>query len=364
VSARALVALPFLLALGGAAFACSSSKATPAAGLVIAIDTDMTPGRDFDHLQIEVQPPGGAHSLDNNLCGTNVQGACYSEFGQRGLPVSFPTTLAIVDHSSGSGEAGSGTVLVRASIGVGGSAATADGGVPTAVGAPLVNREALVTIPRDRIALLRIHLEWQCIGTAGSDSTQTGYVSGLCPEGTTCIGGACVDWNVDSSTLPNYDEAQVFGGGSAAGDGKCFDTSGCFSSGMITQVDTTTCTIPLPKSGGTPNVALVSGDGHGICSDGTCLVVLDQNDGDGFSIVGDQIQLPKTVCATPNDCPNCNARPRPTGVAVTTACQTKTPSLPTCGPWSAIQAPGTLDASAPSGVSGLDAGAPKDAAKD
>jgi hypothetical protein len=242
-------------------------------------------------------------------------------------------------------------------------ASAIDGGVLTAVGAPLVNREALVAIPRDRVALLRIHLEWSCVGTAGSDPAQPGYVSGLCPEGTTCIAGACVDWNVDSNKLPTYDEKQVFGGGTAAGDGACFDTSLCFASGAVAPVDAATCTVPLPK-GGTPNVALVSGDGRGICSGGACLVPLDQNDGDGFSVVGDQIQLPTSVCATPNDCTLCTPRPRPLGVVVTTSCPTKTPSIPTCGPWSAIQTQAASGSAAPMGATMLDAGSPKDASTD
>ncbi len=346
--ARSIVSLALcsapLLAFGFGVLGACSTRAAPSAGLIIAVDSDLAPGKDFDRLQIEVQPPGGAKAYNQ----------IFTEFGQPGLPVSFPTTLAIVDHAAqGGADGGADTVLVRASIGVA-------GGASSPVGLPLVNREALTTIPRDHVGLLRIHLEWSCIGTADVD--MTGYVAGLCPEGTTCIAGACVAWSVDSSTLPVYDERAVFGGGTAAGEGTCFDTSACFAAGAIAAPDNS-CTVAAPP-GDTPNVAIVTHDGRGICSGGVCLVPLDQDAGDGFTIVGSRIQLPKSVCDPQTKiCPGCKARPLPLGIAVTASCPSKKPSVPTCGPWSAIKRAATVNAGAPSGATSLDAGS-ADAATD
>ncbi len=341
MSRRSVLGALATLATCGLLAAACATKSAPTAGLLIAIDTDLAPGKDFDRLQIEVQPTGGVKPYNTT----------FTEFGQPGLPLSFPTTLAIVEHSSPSG--GADTVLVRASIGIAGGAASP-------VGSPLVNREAVTTIPRDRVGLLRLHLEWLCVGTADVDAT--GYVAGLCPEGTTCIGGQCVDWSVGSAALPAYEESAVFGGGTAAGDGACFDTSGCFAAGTLVAPDAN-CTIPAPATG-EPNVAIVTKDGRGICSGGACLVPLDGDAVTGFTREGARLKLPSAVCSTAKTCSGCKDRSLPVGVALTTSCATKLPGLPTCGPWSAVKHPATTGASAPAGVSTTDAGAPSDAGKD
>lgn len=96
----------------------------------------------------------------------------------------MPTTLAVVDKNLGSEP-----VTFRISVGKSGL-----GNSP--VGRPLVLREVVTTMPTNRVDLLRLHLEWMCIGTA---EAKPDYVEGLCPERTTCLGGKCEEWTVDSA---------------------------------------------------------------------------------------------------------------------------------------------------------------------
>lgn len=312
----ALAASFFGVPLAVGTIACTS-EVPPSAGIMLIVDTDLAPGKDFDRLQIEVKPPAGSAEYSK----------VFSEFGQPGLPLSFPTTLAVVDRNRGSE-----SITFRISVGKSGLE-------NSPVGKPLVLREVITTMPTDRVALLRVHLEWMCIGTAGA---KPDYVEGLCPEGETCLGGACRDWTIDSAALPTYDERSVFGGGSPRGEGSCFDTSACFATGAATAIDAN-CTVLRPP-GNDINVALAVPDGAGgICSGGACLIVLEPNSPYGWTQSGDRIQLPTGVC-------DLITKKKAVGVAVTTACPTKSPTLPTCGPWSAIKDPATLDAGPPQGL--------------
>jgi hypothetical protein len=297
-------------------FGCSSTSPA-ASGLMLVIDTDLAPGKDFDRLEVEVRPPAG------NVDYTKV----FSEFGQPGLPLSFPTTLAVVDRSRGAE-----SVTVRVSIGRAGLDVSP-------VGKPLVLREIVTTMPTDRVALLRVHLEWLCIGTAGA---KPDYVEGLCPEGETCLGGKCENWTIDSAALPTYHETDVFGGGSARGDGACFDTSACFESGVVSVPDSQ-CSVARPTMGDA-NVALVIPEGQGgICSGGTCLVGLEPNSPYGWWSAQERLRLAPSVCAS-------IAQKKVQAVVVSGTCPSKPASLPTCGPWSAIKRSVRRDAAAPRGT--------------
>lgn len=302
--AASILAIVGASAIAVSLAACGSDAPAPA-GLMLAIDTDLAPGKDFDRLEVEVRPPAGYKQYSQ----------VFSEFGQPGLPLSFPTTLAVIDDNRGSE-----SVTIRVSIGKSGLE-------NSPVGKPLVLREVVTTMPTDRVALLRIHVEWLCIGTA---EAKPDYVEGLCPEGFTCLGGKCEDWAIDSRTLPTYDERAVFGGGSARGEGACFDTTACFAAATNMMPDAA-CSVPKPATG-EPNVALVVPEGSGgVCAGGTCLIALEPNSPYGFVAQGDRLQFPPAVC-------NALAKKTALGITVATACPSKLPSLPTCGPWSAIHA--------------------------
>ena len=76
-----------------------------------------------------------------------------------------------------------------------------------------VVREAIVAMPKDHTALLRMPLHWLCDGKVEPDGAD-GFRSD-CAEGHTCVAGACASADVDVDALPDYSAAQVFGGGDA-----------------------------------------------------------------------------------------------------------------------------------------------------
>ena len=196
-------------------------------------------------------------------------------------------------------------------------------------------RETVTTIPRDRLATLRMPIQWLCDGSAksagGADITST------CDEGLTCQAGACVPKDLVQDELPTYVPADVFGGGNEQGSGTCFDTVPCMIGGTIAKPDAN-CTIPRPPGAGDVNVALRVPSG-GICDDAetNCFVPLDRNGRDGFVDPGSNggpILLPKAACTR-------LAEGRVTGIIVSTTCATKTETTPTCGPWSSVNGAST-----------------------
>ena len=312
MSARRRVA-PLLTAGALAALAaasCSKSSTTPGE-LMVSVQTDLRPGVDFDQLSVRVLAPSGAQ-LD-------------TQFLTSTTPI--PATLGIQVGADPSTPV---TVQVKASLG----------------GVEVVQREVVTTVPPDRIALLRVPLQWLCRGVH-ERAGDAGAGEGGCYANETCVEGQCLDPGVDVSLLPTYAPSLVFGGGSGPGDGSCFDTLKCFEAGQAVDVDVATCTFALPTSdASTLSIGLVVSSG-GICSQGsdsTCIVPLDA-DVDWFVHDG-RVQLPPAVCDA-----NLRANKQmetPRSVVVTTACAAKDGTLPTCGPWSSVGATsGTFDAGPP-----------------
>jgi hypothetical protein len=252
-----------------------------------------------------------------------------SEIGLGGTQ--FPATYAIISN-------GDPNALVHLRIFTGLGAVG-----QTSVGDPVNLSEADVVVPTDRLALLRVPITWLCAHQAYDKGGSDHYVENHCPEGTTCVGGQCIGWAVDSASLPAYSDGAVFG------DGSCFDTLGCFATGTSVPLDPATCTIAAPPAGVGINVAIVSDKGQGgVCANGAseCLVPLDADLATGWHDNGaGRLGLPAGVCNP------INATRAVRAVAVTTSCATKTPSVPTCGLWSSVGSGGTLNAPLPSGVS-------------
>jgi hypothetical protein len=304
-------------------FAACKAKKAPGE-LVVAIDSDLTPGVDFDELHVDVVSQGV----------TPPDFPTIKEFGQRTQPYSFPMTLAIVSNGD-----------PRTKVQIRVAAGRSTGG-HSVVGIPLLLREITTSVPVDRVALLRVHLEWLCVGYAKENPAPDTYVEGNCPvDGLTCVAGECVDFALDSTTFPDYDESLVFGGGHAGrGDGTCFDTLACFAGAEVVTPDAA-CTIPMPAGDAVRvNVGLVSARCQGgICDDAsaTCVVPLDTATPAGWIEKDGRIRLPPAACR--------KAR----AVLVTTSCPTKTASVPTCGPWSEVLTPaGTFNASFPDAAVG------------
>ncbi len=308
--------------------ALSGCSADPKGEIVLAIDTDHAAGVDFDRFQIQISTSSSKDRYDNLV----------RELGQPGL-LSFPATLGIVTNGDPST-----SIHVRILTGK----ASAD---LTDVGVPRTLREVVTTVPENRVALLRVHVDWLCVGAVKPEPDR--YVESECPEGLTCIAGACADWAIDARSLPDFDERNVFGGGSRRGDGACFDTSACFARGAMAEVRLEDCSVAAPRGASGANAALVLAPGEGgICAGGACLVPLTLGTPEGFSIERDRLKLPRAACDR-------LAEPigvrKIVGVATTGACASKTPRTPTCGPWSPFR--GTeATGGAPMGYTPEDAG--------
>jgi hypothetical protein len=286
--------------------------------LVLAIDSDLTPGGDhpdFDALQL-------------NITNDDFTTRTFTEFGAKGLPTSFPATFAIVS----SGKTGM-PLHIRLYVGRLGKG-------DTAVGAPVVLRELVSDVPTNRLALLRLTLEWSCLGNTYDKGPPDHYVESLCPEGTTCLAGACTPWDVDVNALPTFDSAKLFG------TNDCFDTVACLAGGRVVPLDMGSCTIPRPADVGAKiNVGIISSDGHGICgTDGTCYVPLAADSRAGWMDTGSAIQIPNGYCHPADGI----APGRIRAVVVSNACAARPSTLPTCGPWSAVGGGGRFDLPGPS----------------
>lgn len=210
---------------------------------------------------------------------------------------------------------------------------------------PMVLRDVRTTVPRDgRIALLRLPLNFVNTGSvAGAAPLADGVLPAPAPGSTgtsnlapqelassgefpfdtfvpncpnpdteTWIDGECKDSYVDSSKLPEYSEAEVFGAGGQGG-GACFDVDACFktvehpplpqsaepakdTSTKSVTLDAASCQLDL--GGADPNafnVAIVTSSIGKCVEDGVCLVPVDRGQA-GWDVVDGRVQLPKWVC--------------------------------------------------------------------
>lgn len=289
------------------------SEDTPPRGeLIVALSSDMPLPKDIGRLTIEVTVQGQRHYYNEHDLGENK--------------LELPATLAIIEGTQAN-------VPVTVTV----AAWQTFSDRPPKL---RLVRQAVTTMPSRRSVLLTLVLEWLCDGfgeVLPDPSGLTPRFSTGCAEGETCIAGACESNFVDPSSLPDYDPALVFGGGNGPGSsGMCFDTSACMDGALevVPRWDAaaSTCRIDRPD-GDRVNVALVlPGGGDGICGTTRCLIVLDGFEARGFQPVSDgnaQLELPDRACALFTD-------GIITGVAVSTACPTKTTSVPLCGPWSSV----------------------------
>ncbi|HKP57632.1 MAG TPA: hypothetical protein VJV78_12965 [Polyangiales bacterium] len=269
--------------------------------LILAIDTDMAIPDQIDALQIEVLVHGNVAFSDHFDIGPNQ--------------ATLPATLTFVSDKIGDGLA---TVRVSGSK----------------QAEWQTFREAITTVPRDRIATLRMPLQWLCRGQAepvndGDNSPlKDDRAQSTCGSGNTCRAGSCEPSEVDGEDLPDYRPEDLYGGGETPEAGNCFDTLGCMEHASPATPDVD-CTIERPAADRW-NVALQVALG-GICdSDGTnCYVTLNANHPEGWSLAGARVKLPPAACERLGDG---SVR----AVVVSDACKPKTERVPACGPWSEV----------------------------
>jgi hypothetical protein len=227
---------------------------------------------------------------------------------------------------------------------------------------PRTLNKTVTTIPDERIAMLRVPMQWLCTDNGGDfiDDFGDGEYESACAKKngkeTACVAGGCQDVRVDSSKLPDFAADAVFGGADDPGTGgKCFPTEECFASGTDLYPDADCIVAFEPESDDIVNFAILSEvGGIGDCRTGgaatPCYIGLDKSrefgwyeleEGEGGmtgpeppqeSPSGRRFQLPQGVCDRLAD-------GRAIGVRASTAdaCEiTKTPQYPTCGPWSSV----------------------------
>ncbi|MDB4992983.1 MAG: putative rane protein [Myxococcaceae bacterium] len=379
ITSSAFVTCVAATTIAAAASGCSGDKVTQGE-LILAVQTDMSLPKDVDEVRIEVTSFG------------NVVFKNRYPVGAGGLRI--PATLGILPGANA-------RALVTIRV------------IAMQRGKPRMLREVVTTVPASRLATLRLPIQWLSDGSAkvqGSNTSTDGgtsfrslhpaagevgdeIIESTCPPEQTNIAGECVDWNVDSETLPDYSAEDVFGGGKEDGTGgACFDTLGCMQSAVTVQPDGSCTIIPPSAEPGRLNVALrLPLGGDGICDDAHCYIPLDSAAGSGWvgtsggsfgsgtggdggsgttepgpapadAGTGDRpppdagkihriheqagedaglaasgpitsIKLPAVICR------------KITGglqaqVVVSTGCATKLPSNPTCGPWSSVAGSG------------------------
>jgi formylglycine-generating enzyme required for sulfatase activity len=310
--------------LGMIAGCGDDGKITTKGELILALQTDMELPKDVDKVRIRVASYGSTvFSNDYQVGPTELKiPATLALFANPDRP-SAPVTIQVIGFRQAK---------------------------------PRVMRETVTTIPGERIATLRVPIEWLCDESARTDN---GEVVSTCPSEETCIAGTCLASMVDSDELPDFKPTDIFGGGDGSGNGVCFDTAQCFADPINLSVDMATCRATLPSDETNVNIALKpAAAGEGICSGGVCVIPLDGGEGGQWSRAGsggDQgatVQLPKGVCD------RLQAGKIETVIA-SKQCATKTWRVPTCGPWSSSGGSGNTQVDG--GGTGADASTGSDA---
>jgi hypothetical protein len=189
-----------------------------------------------------------------------------------------------------------------------------------------VLRDILTTVPHERSALMRIPLNFldngsvsgslpstyvpsqstgvpegdSMYGPTDPDPMDQGYLTTMCDftQGLTSVAGTCVDANVDSSKVPDYEETAVYGEGGTPTpqDVACFDVTKCLVNRapvpmqMITMAADGSCSFAINAgaSGQNWNCALQTADGTGTCigpnGGPPCYVPLESDPGEGFTV--------------------------------------------------------------------------------
>jgi hypothetical protein len=283
--------------------ACSGSKAARKGQIMLALQTDMSIPDDVTHVRIIVFK-NGALKFDQKY-----------RVGKDGEEI--PATLGIIASDNASD-----TTEVRVLSYQGATVRT-------------LNR-AVTTIPQDRIATLRVPIQWLCDGQLKpTEGVPDSYDSSCKSPDEACVAGECRKVKVDSATLPEFRSQEVTGGAADPTRGLCFDTVPCLDRGRDLAPDVD-CTISIPPAEvNTLNIGLRLAPGRaGICSPtGTCYIPLDRGDAGWQVLPGStnptRVQLPHAVCAklTSGDAQ---------AVRVSSACLTKTEQNPTCGSWTSV----------------------------
>lgn len=279
--------------------------------IIFVVQSDMEMPKDIDTLRVEITQAGLTA-----VAGQNARPVYEFDHEKLGIP-------------------GEGRLLLPATIGVVPSEDHPDSPVTARVigkrggrtGRERVLNEITTTVPRDRIVTLHLPVQFLCADRIGPQND--------CMPGTRCLAGECVPNTIDSTTLPDYNEPEVFG------EGECVSVAVCMENALLHQAftdmnDEGKCKVNLghPIIDSSPSNIAVLTDYKGMCNSTGCYVALDAENEAGWKILdADQgiIQVAQGICN--NELSNIVR-----GVAeapVTDKCPQKVLNVPTCGPWSA-----------------------------
>lgn len=260
-----------LMLVGSIAAAACSGKVAPAKGQVmVVLQSDMSIPKDFNRVRVDISVRGQKAFSETYIA---------DESGG----ITLPGTIAVV-----AGEEDAPPIEVNV-VGI-----NRDGEAQTF-------SKAVTTIPRTRIATLRIPMQWLCTGQVlqigeGADAE---FESRCNPEKgveKACVAGSCVPVDIPEQDLPTYSPPDVFGGGQFPNDpsGECFDVQACFKLGVDLQPDLdpdsdTYCqaAIAVPEDFEVNFAVKTPPGGAGVCDDdddeAPCYVVLDQSETFGWT---------------------------------------------------------------------------------
>lgn len=236
--------------------------------------------------------------------------------------VRFPSTFAVVSNGKASAPVRVQLVAYRRG--------------PNGAREPLVLREAVTTVPTQRVAMLRMPLQWiNQGGIIGQTATPGSLLKSDCPgDNQGYLDGACGSIEVDVDKLPDFSEAEVFGGGNASGDGgRCLDLASTFDNATTLPVDLRDCSAPLPADASTLNLA-VEAKANGVCigpgGAPPCYVVLDAQPsvGAGWTTNAGRVRFSPGLCRRLE-------RGDALRVVAASGFPAKTERTPVCAPWGA-----------------------------
>ena len=268
---------------------------------MLAVSTDMQTPKDIDVVSIYV----------------TTNGAPKFDYLGRVLPdgsVALPSTLAIVEPD---------TQGAQVRIRVVGFQTQPSGSADARV-----LRDVLTTVPHERVALLRVPLDFldDGSGTGQLPAMSVPLGPGGAPEGDTqfdpttlgssCdfdqdqrteIDGVCASAIIDSSTLPTYAPDEVYGDGSLQASGAvtgCFDVATCLAGATPVQgLSTPSCSFAVGAMGAMnqesapTNLALVTPSTGACLAPGQCYVPLENDPNDGWTVSGSTVKMIPGICA-------------------------------------------------------------------
>jgi hypothetical protein len=285
----------FALSVLSSLAACGADKSS-VGGLVVRVESDLSMPKDFDRITLEITQSGSVLLSKDSQVGE----------GQLLLPAEFPIGPT----------AGALPVTVH--------------GVAYSKGHAVIERTVVTPVPATHVGLLRLPLNYLCLGTTHEDGSST------CGADQTCKQGLCASTFAADADLSDFDSPAARAAArsaAAGGTAKCFDVLQCMGDATKATLDAT-CSFTVPPAGqqGRLNVAVKLPLGSsGICGAGACWVVLDSGP-DGWTQNGAQVTLPASVC---RDRPNLPVLE----VAFSSQCAAKTTASPPCGSWSSITDP-------------------------